>query len=198
MKTKIKKSWSIQSMFSILIIFFLSLFDQTFSWTDNSFVTLKVAPLHVTIWSSGDITLPAIQSSFDTGEIQASFSPNSFRLDDRKASDLWYVTTIQSSDLIFYNWIEKISISRNNVRFKTSASPAVIYWQSNPRVTFWSSINNTRWKIWNPVVYFKRSPWTNSWMIWRFWDAPSIKITIPPAQSPGTYTWTIYFTIISW
>lgn len=197
MENKIKKIWFIPFVLLISIFFWLFI-NFSFSGSDNSFVTLKVLPLHVTIWSSGDIALPTIQPSFDTWEIQATFTTDSFRLDDRKTSDEWYITTIQASDLIFDNWSEEIRLPNENIRFKTTASPSVIYWLSNPRVTFWTSIKNTWWNIWSPVVYFKRESWTNSWVMWRYGDTPSIKIIIPLAQAPGTYTWIIYFTLISW
>jgi len=198
MKNKIKKIWFTFSLLFSISIFFWLFINQTFSWSDTSLVTLKVTPLHVTIWTSWDITLPEIQPSFDTWEIQATFSTNSFRLDDRKTNDSWYLTTIQASDLIFNNWSENITLSKDNIQFKTTSSPSVIYWLPNPKVTFWTSIKNTRWNIWTPVVYFKRDAWVNSWIMWRYWDTPSIKIIIPPAQAPGTYIWTIYFTLISW
>lgn len=183
---------------AVFLLFFLITLNQAFSWSDKSFVSFSITPLHVTIGSSWDISLPIISPSFDTWEIQANFSPNSFRLDDRKASDIWYITTIQSSDLVFNNWVEDVRISNYNIRFMTSISPSLIYGLANTRVTFWSSIKNIRWNIWKPLVYFKRDPWPNLWSIWRYGDTPSIKIIIPPAQSPWVYTWTIYFTLISW
>ncbi len=189
------------TFYILQFIVFLSLLlgaNSTFSASDKWYISFRVNPMHVTIWSSWDISLPTISPSFDTGEIQATFSTNSFWLDDRKASNSWYITTIQASDLIFNNWTEDIRISSNNVRFKTSSTVSVIYGLPNPRVTFGSSINNVRWNIWTPVVYFKRELWDNLWIIWRYWDTPSIKITIPPAQSPWTYIWTIYYTLISW
>ena len=184
---------------TIIFLFLLQIsLDKAFSISDTSFVTLQVLPLHVTIWSSWDVILPIIEPSFNTGEIQATFLPNSFRVDDRKASDSWYITTIQASDLVYNNWIEEIKVSNNNILFKTGPSISLIYWLMNQRVTFWSTVYNTRWNIWTPVVYFKREPGVNSWIIWRYWDMPSIKIIIPPAQTPGNYKWIIYFTLISW
>lgn len=195
---KIKNN-SIMTFAGITILLFSVLVqNKWFSAYDKSFVMFKVNPLHVTIWSNWDISLPEISPSFDTWEIQWDFSLNSFRLDDRKTSDSWYITTIQASNLVFNNWTEDIILSRDNIYFKTALSPSVLYWLPNPRVDFGSSIKNVRWNIWKPVVYFKRNPWFNSWIIWRYWDTPSIKIIIPPAQSPGIYTWTIYFTLISW
>lgn len=186
-------------MIIICILFLLSFFSNTtFSSTNTSFISLQINPLHVTIWSSWNIFLPELSPSFDTWEIQATFSSNSFWIDDRKTSNSWFITTIQSSDLIYSNGEEKSSIPRENVRFKTSITPSVIYGSINPRVDFGSSIKNIRWNIWKPVVYFKRNAWDNLWIIWRYWDTPSIKVIIPPAQSPGIYTWTIYFTLISW
>jgi hypothetical protein len=182
----------------IITVFVLINISSTFSASDKWYVSLRVNPMHVTIWSSWDISLPTISPSFDTGEIQATFSPNSFWLDDRKTSNSWYITTIQSSDLVFNNWTEDIRISSNNVFLKTSSAVSVIYGLPNPRVTFGSSINNVRWNIWTPVVYFKRDLAENFWIIWRYWDTPSIKIIIPPAQAPWTYIWTIYYTLISW
>lgn len=154
-------------------------------------MSLEVTAWPISINWSWVITIWTISNNPSETIITWSTSENTFIMKDLR---WWpgYYTTIQFDDLKKWN----DSISNQNIKFKTINEPNIINWNNNSFIRFWSWIKNILWNIWLPMTYFARIANTNTWEVWRFWDTPTIQITVPANTTWGTYRWTIYYTLI--
>lgn len=175
---------------SFLLIAMLMMWMGTYWVTRAVNLTLQVTSGPIHIDSSGSINIDTISYSPTTGEINVSFSSNSFRVGDLR---WWpgYYTTIQFSNLI--NWWD--SIVNTNIQLKTITTPNTINGNATPFMRFGNGIQNMFSDVNQPMTYFVRKPNERTWSIGKFWDTPDIKITVPANQPSGVYRGTIYYTL---
>jgi hypothetical protein len=70
----------------------------------------------------------------------------------------------------------------------------LLSWTANPRVTINTWMQNYT-SIANPTTYIQRNTQENSWVTWKHWNQPIIRIDIPAYQKADIYSWILTFTL---
>lgn len=111
-----------------------------------------------------------------------------FYVKDTYGIDSWYYTTIQMSDLTWFNWNV---LASSNVFIKWSWVD-LLTWTSNSRVELasWFDLYHD---FSTPITFIKRDTASNFGVKWQYGVLSRLKIAIPAYQSPDEYQWVITF-----
>lgn len=174
--------------FLLLFCFVLFLNYSCFSATSDVPVTLQIMPWVIRYGISDTwLNFWSISVSWVVQEIERQFE-DYFRVQDLKAADSGYYTTVVSAGLAWplmtITWIYMKA------------------WNIYPELLLgvvWNVVIGTNLlnyqSIYNNVTYIRRDNAPNYWKINKYWDKPWIKIVVPPYVSPWNYSWTIFFSL---
>jgi len=172
---------------SIFLLYFVSFSNAA---TDVQ-LSLVINPWQIDYWSPMYLNLWQINLSQVEQNIQWQFG-DYFWVSDLAWSDNGYNTHISCDGLVWPNWIVLTWVY---LMAWNNGNPELLNWNAWS-VKINSSFSGNYFSMFNgPVTYIYRDPWTNHWIINKYWDKAWIRVVVPPYTQPWTYSWTIYFDI---
>lgn len=159
----------------------------------------KTADVNLTV-QAGEISISTSGATLNLGTwepndtLSGQFPTNSFLVSDMKWALSGYYTTISVTDLTGTLYGETYTIPGENVKFRAWGTINVVTGNANPAIEFHTNVS-TDTVITDPVRYIQRVN-TGGWILWEYWDAPYVQVTIPAFQAATTYHGTITYTLM--
>ena len=170
---------------------------QRSTWQSSDWqieASIEIEAWSVSIYHPDSIDLGKIQiSSTEQNHDIVLDTPNFFWVEDASWNG-WYYATIQISDLSDWNKI----IESENAKIKIGNVIYTLAWEidtSSISVPSWLVEDFVEFSSNSPATIFQRSS-TDSWIIWKYWVLPTIRLSIPAYQKVWKYNWVITFTLI--
>jgi len=141
-----------------------------------------------------NITWFTSSTTTQSWEYHFTWEENTFRIYDTKWYTWWYTTIRLSGDLTNPNWT--LSIWQENIQFKANNDIITIDW--SPSSWIWLASWITEYKpMTGSYTYITKEPTPecSSCIVGKYWNNPSLKVTIPAMQKADTYNWTLIFTL---
>lgn len=162
-------------------------------------VQVQILPGNMCIGSTGTFNFGTFAASSVAQTVTGSFvgSGGYFYVDDLRGADLWYYTTVQTSDLAGPG-VSKLG--SGSIFVKTAAignaGITTLAGTANPNVQIQAAMAAYQ-SLDTPRQLIVRANTANNGVIWQYGVLPQLQLLIPAYQAVGTYSGTLTYTLYS-